>query len=132
MKNYATNNESAKDFILKYIVFNNHLIINYANGSVEWIPYTIDNEKAILNKMKRQVLKSKRFLNNLNIKFEICVKLFLNMFLLFILFIISLFSATLPIWVICGSFIMFPTTMLITGYKLFSYQKVLVLNNDPL
>jgi len=55
MKNYSNNSEN---FILNYKIVNNEIIVNFSciRGKDRYsVPYTIENEKKILEKMKKQV-----------------------------------------------------------------------------
>ena len=60
MKDYSLNLEESKKFILNYEIeeATKNLIINLASGEKYPVPYTIENEKKILKKMKEQVLNS--------------------------------------------------------------------------
>jgi len=122
LKNYCLNKVNSKYFILNYIVLNNQLIINYADGNIQYIPYSIENEKNILNAMKYQILNSKRFVNLLNQKFEIFLKLFLDELLLFILLIIASFNMQLISSIV--GFSILTSVIGLTGYKLFKYNNI--------
>ena len=61
MKNNSLDNLDKRDFILNYQILNNNIIINYTSGVKKTIPYTIDNEKLVLNDMKKQLLNSNNF-----------------------------------------------------------------------
>jgi len=60
MKNYELDIENSKRFILNYEIVNEEIIINLGTGEKYPIPYTIENEKRILEKMKKQVENCKR------------------------------------------------------------------------
>lgn len=60
MKNYELDIENSKRFILNYKIVNEEIIINLGTGEKYPIPYTIENEKRILEKMKRQVENCKK------------------------------------------------------------------------
>lgn len=63
MKDYLNNSEN---FILNYRIVNDEIMVNFSsiNGKNKYsVPYTIENEKKILKKMKQQVLTT----SNLNI-----------------------------------------------------------------
>ena len=55
-----------KMFVLNYEIKNNKIIINFADGGNSIIPYTLENEKKILEKMKTQVINAKNYIS----KFE--------------------------------------------------------------
>lgn len=56
MKDYSMNLEERKDFILGYDITNDGRIkINFAKGKSWYVPYNEENEKIILNKMKKQL-----------------------------------------------------------------------------
>lgn len=138
MKNYSLSETQSKNFILNYIIIGKQIIINYANNDIDVIPYSISNEKEILNKMKNQVLNSKRYSSELNNKFEIFLKLFIDEVILFILCIIAMINInfTLIPSIICS--IIFPIVIGLTGYKLNKYHNIrkdikknlLFLNNE--
>lgn len=127
MKNYSLNKMMEQDFILNYVIVGDKIIINYANGDVDTLGYSIENEKNILNKMKYQVLNSKHFSSFLNYKFEIFLKLFMDVMLLFVLFIITFFVAEMSYITALLGMSIFSVSIALTGYKLNSYQK---LRND--
>ena len=54
MKNYTLNYEDSKKFILNYAVEDNKIIIHYASGVKQTIPYTKENEQLILEIMENQ------------------------------------------------------------------------------
>ena len=124
MKNYSLTKNGAKSFILNYIVINNNIFINRADGEVEIIPYSIFEEKNILNQMKNQVLSSKNFFSILNKKFEIFLKLLIIELLFLILFVLSTINLGFSSIQIIASTIIFPTIMGLTIYKLVDYQKI--------
>ena len=55
MKDYELDLEKSKYFILNYEIVKNEIIINLGTGDKYPIPYTIENEKRILEQMKKQV-----------------------------------------------------------------------------
>lgn len=61
MKNYSLNFEDSKTFILNYKVEDNQIIVNLASRENYVIPYTLENEKILLERMKTQVLNSREF-----------------------------------------------------------------------
>ena len=61
MKNYSLNYEDSKTFILNYKIEDNQIIVNLASGEEYVIPYSLENEKNLLNRMKEQVLNSVEF-----------------------------------------------------------------------
>lgn len=118
MKDYSIVKNNNKHFILNYIIIGKQIIVYYANDDVDTFYYSIEKEKEILERMKYQVISSKRFYKGLNTKFEIFLKLFINEILLFIMFIIGSMSITLTLIPnIIGS-ILLPISILITGYNL--------------
>ena len=58
MKDYSLDYESSKTFILNYNIENNQIIVNLASGEKYIIPFSIDNEKRLLERMKNQVKDS--------------------------------------------------------------------------
>lgn len=72
MKDYSLNSDSVKDFILNYRVDKdkNQIIIHLANGISKIIPFTIENEKNTLKKMKIQVLSSNEFMSKQEKRFS--------------------------------------------------------------
>lgn len=138
MKNYSLNETQSKNFILNYIIIGKQIIINYANDDVDIIPYSTSNEKKILNKMKSQVLNSKKYLNEVNNKFEIFLKLFIDEILLFILYIIAVINIKITLIQSIIYSIIFPIVIALTGYKLNKYHNIrtdikknlLFLNNE--
>jgi len=64
MKNYTLNEIDSENFILNYKIVDDEIIINFASKKHKdkcVIPYTIENEKEILKKMKQQVVESSNF-----------------------------------------------------------------------
>lgn len=70
MNDYTLTKDEKNSFILNYNILkkSNYIRINLACGDSYLIPYTIDNEKKILEVMKKQVINSKTYLNNEEIK----------------------------------------------------------------
>ena len=69
MKNYEQDYKNMKTFILKYDVKKigfekKEIVIYFADNKITTIPYTIGNEKKILEKMKAQVENSTEFVKN--------------------------------------------------------------------
>lgn len=58
MKDYSLTIEERREFILNYLVKDDKIIIAYASDEDIIIPYTKENEKKVLEKMKHQVLKA--------------------------------------------------------------------------
>ena len=58
MKDYTIGKEDKNEFILKYEIKDNDIIIEYASGEKYKTPYTREIEKNILEKMKNQILKT--------------------------------------------------------------------------
>lgn len=121
MKNYCLDKNCCKYFILNYVVINDNLIINKADGTVDCLPYNIENEKVVLKVMKEQVLGSKKFFYLLNKKYEIFLKLFLDEILLVILLIIA--QGSIPIIYLFSEIIIFSILIGLTAGKLFNYKK---------
>lgn len=61
MRDYSLNIEGSKTFILKYEINDNKITVYFANGEEHIIPYSKENEKKLLEKMKEQVLNSGAF-----------------------------------------------------------------------
>ena len=71
MKDYTFNSEDKKNFILNYVVSSNvvgekNIIVKLASGEKMVVPYSKDNEKKILMKMREQVLNSKSYLDEMD------------------------------------------------------------------
>lgn len=66
MKNYELDLDKSKYFILNYEIVKDEIIVNLATGDKYPIPYTIENEKKILEQMKKQVTEcnSAEFIKN--------------------------------------------------------------------
>ena len=58
MRDYSLDYESSKTFILNYNIENNQIIVNLASGEKYIIPFSVDNEKRLLERMKNQVKDS--------------------------------------------------------------------------
>lgn len=84
MKNYDETNEN---FICNYYLDDNNIIIVLGDNTNYIIPYTIDNERKILNAMRRQINNFENYKNNLFTKKK---KNFAYILLDIILFIITL------------------------------------------
>lgn len=61
MKDYSLNYEDSKTFILNYKIEHNQIIVILASGENYVIPYSLENEKNLLERMKKQVLSSSEF-----------------------------------------------------------------------
>lgn len=138
MKDYSIDKSNSKHFILNYIIIGNTIIVYYANDDIDTFEYSIQKEKEILEKMKYQVISSKKFYDGLNAKLEIFLKLLINEILLFTMFILGSMSMNLTLIPnIIGS-VMLPISIIITGYKLNKCNKIrkdfkkhiLFLNNE--
>lgn len=70
MKDYSINCVEKASFILNYKIVNNNIIINYANGYIELLPYSKENEDEILDTMKLQVVNSDEFTKETLSKFK--------------------------------------------------------------
>ncbi len=83
MKNFAMKRKDSKLFILKYKVEENQIRISLASKETYIIPYTLENEKNILSKMKQQVLSADAFENKQKKKFsDAIVNLVVPLFLI--------------------------------------------------
>ncbi len=72
MKNYSLNFKDSQTFILNYSVKDNQLIVHLASGDDWFIPYTLENEKNLLERMKYQVLNSKKFIKKICESYSSC------------------------------------------------------------
>lgn len=68
MKNYSLDRFQAERFILNYKIKGNEIIVNFAKKNKNKkdkyvIPYTIENEKKLLQKMRQQILDSNHSFN---------------------------------------------------------------------
>lgn len=70
MKDYSLDSEDSKTFVLNYIVKDNQIIVHFADKKNYVIPYTIENEAKLLNKMKTQVLQSNQFIEQQEERFS--------------------------------------------------------------
>lgn len=61
MKNYALNFEASRTFILNYKIAENEIRVNFASGEKYIIPYSLENERRILEQMRNQILYSAEF-----------------------------------------------------------------------
>lgn len=63
MKDYSLNDFQRKTFILRYCINheNNEIIIYFADGTNKVLPYSIKEEKSILNAMRKQVIEGNPF-----------------------------------------------------------------------
>jgi len=59
MKNYSLNPEESRNFIKKYTIKNNSLVLDLGNKQKYVIPYNQENKKMVLDKMENQVKKNK-------------------------------------------------------------------------
>ena len=55
MKDYLLNEKSGKTYVLNYELIEDSILIHFADGNDEVIPYTKENERKLLNKMKQQL-----------------------------------------------------------------------------
>ena len=92
MKDYSLNNIEREAFILNYEIINDMIKINYANNESTLIPYSIENEKKLLSRMKSQVLNAEKFANMQ--KFELDITCHKSLSLPFLLAISCGFTAT--------------------------------------
>ncbi len=70
MKNYSLSHENSKTFILNYNIEDNQIIVNLASGEKYIIPYSVDNEKRLLERMKNQVNNSNDYKSKQQKKFS--------------------------------------------------------------
>lgn len=127
MRDYSIDKDEAKEFILNYLIMGDKLLVYYANGNVEDIDYSVQAEKEVLERMKAQVLNSKRFSENLNFKFDVFFKLLVNEIMLLILFAVTAFNINMTVIPAVLSIIVFATIIGLTVYKMVDYQN---LRND--
>lgn len=81
LKNYALDEEKKMSFVLKYKLEDDNLVIEYADGEIQVLPYSIENEKELLRRMKRQVLEADEMVESAN---DVCrlVRMFSKIFLM--------------------------------------------------
>ena len=95
MKDYSLNLKEREDFILSYDVTDDGMInIRFANGDLWPIPYNMENEKKVLDKMEKQIANSEVIEN----KFEERVRRLSSVFGVF------LCGAVMPLFFICDGF----------------------------
>ena len=93
MKDYSLNKEQRDLFILNYKVEDKNIILNFASGKEKEIPYSIENEKKVLNYMKEQVMNYKEFVEKqelLKIRLDFLLSLSTVVFMYNTLFSISI------------------------------------------
>lgn len=61
MKNYTLTVDESENFILGYSIKDENIVIRYGDGNFIFEPYSVDNEKKILNIMKQQILDYKKY-----------------------------------------------------------------------
>lgn len=66
MKNYALSEEKEASFVLRYKLCGENLVIEYADGDSNILPYSLENEKELLRIMKRQVLDADEVIESAN------------------------------------------------------------------
>lgn len=94
MKNYALSEEKEASFVLRYKICGENLVIEYADGDSNILPYSLECEKELLRIMKRQVLDASELVEQANK--ECClVKRFSIMLL--VVTILSIFYYVLPV-----------------------------------
>ncbi len=64
MLNYLPGFERMKNFIVSYIIIFDSIYISYSNFSSECIPYTKENEKKILDTMRKQAIDSEEHIKS--------------------------------------------------------------------
>ena len=72
MKDYTFDEKEKEKFILNYEIFNksSEIIVYFATGETYIIPYTQENEKKLLDKMRKQVKESGKFEAEVNKKID--------------------------------------------------------------
>ena len=123
MKNYSKKKEDTKRLILNYEVIADEIIVNYANGEVDIIPYSTKAEIKILKKMKLQLLRYNSFLNSLHDKFSVLLKLLIDELLMLVLFITIIATFEIPLIATIVGTISFPIVISLTAHKLVECQK---------
>lgn len=124
MIDYTLIKGGCRDFILNYYIFNGSIIVNYADKSIESFPYSIEKEKDILERMKLQVIDSGKKIKDLDYRYEIFLKLFLDGILLYGMFLFSIINYDMSISaniignILCSGF------TLLSGYHFFKYRKI--------
>lgn len=58
MKDHSLNSEERKTFILSYKIEDDKIIVKLANKENYIVPYTVENERSILEKMRTQICES--------------------------------------------------------------------------
>jgi len=72
MKNYIEEEKLISMFINNYEVYDDEIVINYADNNKVTISRNIENEVAILNKMKQQVLDSDKYKEDIFQTIKVC------------------------------------------------------------
>lgn len=113
MKDYSLNYEDSKTFILNYKIEDNQIIVNLASGEEYIIPYSLENEKKLLEQMKEQVIDSDVFKSKQEKKFSVAWKwaIWSGTMLVFNAVVLATGSSSLPIVNgICAGWFVFDTT----------------------
>lgn len=99
MKDYSLNYEDSKTFILNYKIEDNQIIVNLASGEEYIIPYSLENEKKLLEQMKEQVLDSDVFKSKQEKRFSVAWKwaIWSSAMLVFNAVVLATGSSSLPI-----------------------------------
>lgn len=101
MKNFAMKKKDSKTFILNYKVEENQIRMHLASKETYVIPYTVENEKNVLGRMKQQVLNADAFENKQKKKFsDAIVNLLVALFLIGIATYVLIFrKQNIPIFI---------------------------------
>ena len=113
MKDYSLNYEDSKTFILNYKIEDNQIIVNLASGEEYIIPYSLENEKKLLEQMKEQVIDSDVFKSKQEKRFSVAWKwaIWSGAMLVFNAVVLATGSSSLPIVNgICAGWFVFDTT----------------------
>lgn len=113
MKDYSLNYEDSKTFILNYKIEDNQIIVNLASGEEYIIPYSLENEKKLLEQMKEQVIDSDVFKSKQEKRFSVAWKwaIWSGAMLVFNAVALATGSSSLPIVNgICAGWFVFDTT----------------------
>ena len=113
MKDYTLDKKEKENFILNYEIFNksSEIIVHFATGEDYIIPYTKENEKKLLDKMREQIKESGAFEEAAITKIESFKELKLPLIILGTLFFpaIALISSQLHVptalWIIIGGWV---------------------------
>lgn len=105
MQNFSMKRHQEKTFILNYRIELGQMIIKLASKEKYVIPYTVDNEKNVLNRMRKQVLRADAFETKQRKRFSDAI---VNIVVAFFLEFISIYLLINPkedisfVWSIIG------------------------------